>query len=235
MEWKVEWLLIGIYIDVYHKILGFSVFKSYLYFGCLFLPTYSIKVIKKKVDSWRYVRSLRRKGWCENVCHLSVLVVICWLTVFWRLTDDARHLSASKVLCVSMISAVVKDNANERNENLFSHCWVRLIFCKDERCLGRFAIWKAVDCNAVCGFLRRKRSSIVCRKVTFYNVSDGKIFLRKYLHTVTLCINLLKISGLCCDSGCCLLSCYWQKTSNDYDSEHRLSRCLWRYLTVGWQ
>lgn len=54
--------LVKFYIDVYHTILGFSVFKSYLYFGCLFLPTYSIKVIKKKVDSWRYVRSLRRKG-----------------------------------------------------------------------------------------------------------------------------------------------------------------------------
>lgn len=53
--------LVKFYIDVYHTILGFSVVKSYLYFGCLFLPTYSIKVIKKKIDSWRYLRSLHRK------------------------------------------------------------------------------------------------------------------------------------------------------------------------------
>lgn len=57
-------------------------------------------------------------------------------------------------------------------------------------------------CNAKDCFLQCERSSIVCRKVTFYNVSDGEMFLRKYLHTVTLCINLLKISGLRCDSEC---------------------------------
>jgi hypothetical protein len=66
-------------------------------------------------------------------------------------------------------------------------------------------------CNAKGCFLQCERSLIARRKVVFYDVSDGKMFLRKYLHTVTLCINLLKISGLCCDSGCCLLSCYWQK------------------------
>ncbi len=88
-------------------------------------------------------------------------------------------------------------------------------------------------CNAKGCFLQCERSLIARRKVVFYDVSDGKMFLRKYLHTVTLCINLLKISGLCCGSGCCLLSCYWQKTSNDYGSERRLSRFLWRYLTVG--
>ena len=54
--------LVKFYIDVYHTILGFSKIKSYLYFACLFLPTYSVKVIKKKIDSWRYVRSLQRKG-----------------------------------------------------------------------------------------------------------------------------------------------------------------------------
>ena len=46
------------------------------------------------------------------------------------------------------------------------------------------------------GFLHCKRSSIVCQKVTFYNVSDGKMFLRKYLHTVTERTNLLEISEL---------------------------------------
>ena len=57
-------------------------------------------------------------------------------------------------------------------------------------------------CNAKGCFLQCERSLIARRKVVFYDVSDGKTFLRKYLHTVTLCINLLKISGLCCDSGC---------------------------------
>lgn len=75
------------------------------------------------------------------------------------------------MLCVSIISVVVKDNANERNENLFSHCRVQLILCKDERCLvcfcymndGRlrcglwlFALQKVVNCVPKGDFLQCK-------------------------------------------------------------------------------
>lgn len=53
-----------------------------------------------------------------------------------------------------------------------------------------------VDCDAVYGFLHCKRSSIVCQKVIFYNVSDDKMFLRKCLHTVFVHANLLEMSVL---------------------------------------
>jgi hypothetical protein len=42
-------------IRVYEKVLGFSRIKAYLYFLFLFLPTYYIKVQKRKMDSKRYL------------------------------------------------------------------------------------------------------------------------------------------------------------------------------------
>ena len=41
---------------VYQEILGFSPLKSYLYFGFLFMPTFTLKIIKKKIDSYLYLK-----------------------------------------------------------------------------------------------------------------------------------------------------------------------------------
>lgn len=42
-------------LRVYTKVLGFSVLKAYFYFVFCFMPCYTLKVLKKKWDSWRYV------------------------------------------------------------------------------------------------------------------------------------------------------------------------------------
>jgi hypothetical protein len=42
---------------VYEKVLGFSKLKAYLYFFFLFLPTYYVKVQKRKMDSKRYLEN----------------------------------------------------------------------------------------------------------------------------------------------------------------------------------
>ena len=47
--------LVKFNINVYHKVLGFSKLKSYLYFGFIFLPTYIIKTIKRKKDSHKFL------------------------------------------------------------------------------------------------------------------------------------------------------------------------------------
>ena len=44
-------------IRVYEKVLGFSKIKAYLYFLFLFLPTYYIKVQKRKMDSRHYLEN----------------------------------------------------------------------------------------------------------------------------------------------------------------------------------
>ena len=44
-------------IRVYEKVLGFSKLKAYLYFFFLFLPTYYVKVQKRKMDSKRYLEN----------------------------------------------------------------------------------------------------------------------------------------------------------------------------------
>jgi hypothetical protein len=44
-------------IRVYEKVLGFSRTKAYLYFLFLFLPTYYIKVQKRKMDSKQYIEN----------------------------------------------------------------------------------------------------------------------------------------------------------------------------------
>lgn len=46
---------------VYQEVLGFSRFKSYLFFCCCFMPTYFVKIIKKKIDSFIYLRGLYKK------------------------------------------------------------------------------------------------------------------------------------------------------------------------------
>lgn len=43
-------------IRIYNEVLGFSKLKSLLYFLFLFVPTYSLKVAKRKYDSFMYVR-----------------------------------------------------------------------------------------------------------------------------------------------------------------------------------
>ena len=42
---------------VYQEVLGFSKFKSYLFFAVIFMPTHTVKFIKKKIDSYRYLRN----------------------------------------------------------------------------------------------------------------------------------------------------------------------------------
>lgn len=44
-------------VKVYETILGFSKVKAYLYFFCFFIPTYYMKVIKKAIDSKKYIKN----------------------------------------------------------------------------------------------------------------------------------------------------------------------------------
>lgn len=53
--------LIAYNIKVYELVLDYSRWKALLYFFCLFLPTYYMKVVKRKWDSWRYLSEKRRK------------------------------------------------------------------------------------------------------------------------------------------------------------------------------
>ena len=54
--------LIKYNVRVYHDILGFNILKSYLYFYFLFLPTYFLKVIKRKCDSRRYLKEKKEQN-----------------------------------------------------------------------------------------------------------------------------------------------------------------------------
>lgn len=45
--------LIKYNLAVYHQILGYSLFKSYVYFFLLFLPSYTLKIMKRKYYSFR--------------------------------------------------------------------------------------------------------------------------------------------------------------------------------------
>lgn len=49
--------LIHYNVAVYKTILKFSKLKAYLYFFLLFLPSYSCKILKRKIDSIQYMRS----------------------------------------------------------------------------------------------------------------------------------------------------------------------------------
>lgn len=49
--------LIKYNVRVYHDILGFGILKSYLYFYFLFMPSYLLKVWKRKCDSRRFLKS----------------------------------------------------------------------------------------------------------------------------------------------------------------------------------
>ena len=42
-------------INIYKQILGFSTIKAYLYFTFFFLPTYFLKTLKVRWDSYRYL------------------------------------------------------------------------------------------------------------------------------------------------------------------------------------
>ena len=48
--------LIKYNLAVYHQILGYSLLKSYFYFFLLFLPTYTLKIIKRKYNSLYIIR-----------------------------------------------------------------------------------------------------------------------------------------------------------------------------------
>lgn len=45
---------------VYQKVLGFSVAKSYAYFFFCFMPAYTVKVLKRKYDSYVYIAKIKR-------------------------------------------------------------------------------------------------------------------------------------------------------------------------------
>lgn len=51
--------LITYNIKVYEMVLDFPRWKAVLYFFCLFLPTYYMKVMKRKWDSWKYLSEKR--------------------------------------------------------------------------------------------------------------------------------------------------------------------------------
>lgn len=53
--------LIKYNVSVYKDILGFSSTKAHAYFYLLFMPTYGMKVLKRKIDSWRYMKNLENK------------------------------------------------------------------------------------------------------------------------------------------------------------------------------
>lgn len=46
-----KWSLVKYNVAIYRDVLGFSPLKSYAYFFCLFLPTYALKILKRKRDS----------------------------------------------------------------------------------------------------------------------------------------------------------------------------------------
>ena len=48
-------------VRVYQQILGYSKLKSYCYFLFCFFPSYSMKVLKNKIDSIKYVSKLKAK------------------------------------------------------------------------------------------------------------------------------------------------------------------------------
>ena len=50
--------LIHYNVAVYETILKFSKLKAHLYFFLLFLPSYGCKILKRKIDSIQYMRSL---------------------------------------------------------------------------------------------------------------------------------------------------------------------------------
>ena len=54
--------LIKYNVRVYHDILGYGWPKSILYLVFLFLPTYGMKVLRRKIDSYRFLRSERLKS-----------------------------------------------------------------------------------------------------------------------------------------------------------------------------
>ncbi len=54
-------VLIKYNVAVYHDILGYGAIKSYLYFFLLFMPTYGLKIWKRKRDSKAFVKSLRNR------------------------------------------------------------------------------------------------------------------------------------------------------------------------------
>lgn len=51
--------LITYNIKVYEMVLGYPKWEAVLYFFCLFLPTYYMKVMKRKWDSWKYLSAKR--------------------------------------------------------------------------------------------------------------------------------------------------------------------------------
>lgn len=50
--------LIHYNVAVYGNILKFNRLKAYLYFFLLFLPSYGYKILKRKIDSIQYMRTL---------------------------------------------------------------------------------------------------------------------------------------------------------------------------------
>ena len=48
-------------IRIYHDILGYSWTKSLIHFLFLFLPSYGAKVIKRKIESYHFIKNLNRK------------------------------------------------------------------------------------------------------------------------------------------------------------------------------
>lgn len=55
---KKKMQLIHYNVAVYETILKFSKLKAHLYFFLLFLPSYGCKILKRKIDSIQYMRTL---------------------------------------------------------------------------------------------------------------------------------------------------------------------------------
>jgi len=53
-----KWALIRYNANVYREVLGYSRFRAYAFLFTFFLPTYALKIIKRKYDSVKYLRGI---------------------------------------------------------------------------------------------------------------------------------------------------------------------------------
>ena len=47
-------------VRIYHEVIGFPKWKSYLYFTFVFMPTYFVKLLKRECDSFVYLRKRKK-------------------------------------------------------------------------------------------------------------------------------------------------------------------------------
>lgn len=63
-------------IAVYQKILGYNLIKAYAAFLLCFIPSYFLKIMKRKIDSYRYLKSIATLFKNRHVITLQYHLVI---------------------------------------------------------------------------------------------------------------------------------------------------------------